>query len=78
MASDLAMSRTDPLNVRHPLRLLYVCVGRQDIFLGDARRVHRWLDQHAIRSVYREVDGTHAWPVWRGALEDLVPRLFRK
>jgi enterochelin esterase-like enzyme len=59
------------------LKLVYTRIGTSDFFLADARRFHAWLQRHSLPHVYQEVPGGHEWPVWRAALEDFLPRLFR-
>ena len=67
----------DAAAVNRKLRLLYLSCGTQDpryfgqLDLGDL------LKAHDIRYVWYPTPGVHEWKVWRHALADFAPRLFR-
>ncbi len=60
-----------------PPKLFYLRIGKRDFFLPDARHLDRWLTQKSVPHLYQEVEGTHEWLVWKAALADFAPRLFK-
>ena len=56
---------------------LWLRTGTQDFVTGANRQVVSWLESAEIAFEYEEVPGGHTWSVWRRALVDLLPLLFR-
>ena len=56
---------------------LWLSVGTGDFVLGPNRHVAAWLEDRGIQAEYRETPGGHTWHVWRRALAEYAPRLFR-
>jgi enterochelin esterase family protein len=56
---------------------LWFLTGTEDFVLASNREVARWLEEVAVPHQYQEVSGAHTWMVWRRALIELIPRLFR-
>jgi enterochelin esterase-like enzyme len=59
------------------LRLLWITCGSADPLAASHRALDTWLTLHGIRHVSVERPGAHTWAVWRRALVDFVPLLFR-
>ncbi len=74
--ADITGLNAGPEMTEQQLKLLYICIGKRDFFLPDARRLDRWLTQKSVPHFYQEVEGGHEWPVWQRALADFAPRLF--
>lgn len=59
------------------LRLLYLSCGDADPRIPGHENLSQTLKSRGIRHEYRTTPGGHEWVVWRSALADLLPRLFR-
>ncbi|HVU18523.1 MAG TPA: alpha/beta hydrolase-fold protein [Candidatus Didemnitutus sp.] len=57
-------------------RLIWIGVGREDSLLERNTKFEAWLQSKQIPHEWHVTDGGHEWPVWRGYLIDLLPRLF--
>ena len=56
---------------------LWLLTGREDFVVGSNRSVAAWLEAADVPHEYTEVDGGHTWMVWRRALVEVLPTLFR-
>lgn len=59
------------------LRLFWHQIGRDDFLLPKQRLFEASLEKHGIKRDFHVTNGDHSWPVWRGYLGDLLPKLFR-
>jgi enterochelin esterase family protein len=82
-ASDVAPSfevrfpLPDPKMVARDYRLIWIGSGTEDIWFNGTKAFSERLTAAGIPHVYREYPGTHAMPVFRQELNDVLPRLFR-
>ncbi|MEO5820429.1 MAG: alpha/beta hydrolase-fold protein [Vicinamibacteraceae bacterium] len=58
-------------------RLLWLRIGKDDFLLQQNRALIESLKKAGIVHQYEEVEGAHMWGVWRTALADFLPRLFK-
>ena len=58
-------------------RLLWLRIGKDDFLLQQNRTLVESLKKAGIVHEYEEVEGAHMWGVWRTALADFLPRLFK-
>jgi enterochelin esterase-like enzyme len=59
-------------------RLLWVGVGRQDVYgLPQGRSISERFNAAGVRHKYVETEGAHTWSVWRLYLAEFLPLLFR-
>lgn len=59
------------------LRLFWVPIGRDDFLLPKLEPFVSQLKTAGLAPEWQVTDGDHSWPVWRGYLAELLPRLFR-
>ena len=59
------------------LKLLWIGCGREDFLLKRNEEFVALLKEKNLRHEWHLTDGNHSWPVWRGYLSDLAPRLFQ-
>ena len=59
------------------LKLLWIGCGREDFLLKRNEEFVALLKEKNLRHEWHLTDGNHSWPVWRGYLADLAPRLFQ-
>lgn len=59
------------------LKLLWIACGRSDFLLKANQDFVSRLQAQGIRHEWVLTEGGHSWPVWRGYLAELAPRLFR-
>jgi enterochelin esterase family protein len=57
---------------------VWLSTGTDDFVLGPNRQVVEWLKRNSLPVEYRETTGAHTWGVWRRALAEFAPRLFRR
>jgi enterochelin esterase-like enzyme len=58
-------------------RLLWLRIGKDVFLLQQNRTLVESLKKAGIVHEYEEVEGAHMWGVWRKALADFLPRLFK-
>jgi S-formylglutathione hydrolase FrmB len=58
-------------------KIYWTGVGDDDI--ARLRTIALYNDAKAkgLPATYKQIPGTHTWPVWRNFLGDFAPRLFR-
>jgi enterochelin esterase-like enzyme len=66
----------DPAGANTKLKLLWIGVGRDDFLRQRNEEFIATLKEKDIRHEWHLTEGTHSWPVWRGYLADLAPKLF--
>lgn len=59
------------------IKLLWIGCGKDDFLLQRNQEFIGLLKQKNIRHEWNLTEGNHSWPVWRGYLETLAPRLFQ-
>lgn len=62
---------------RSGLRLYWTGAGDDDISRLRTTALYRAALAHGLPATYRQIPGTHTWPLWRDFLVDFAPRLFR-
>ena len=67
----------DPAAINRELRLLYLSCGTEDPRIPGHLDLLDDLKAHNINAVWFPTPGAHEWKVWRHALADFAPRLFR-
>jgi enterochelin esterase-like enzyme len=69
----------DPAEAAKELRLLYIVCGDKDGLIRISQGVHAMLDEKKVAHVYRVIPGgRHDFKVWKSALYDFAPLLFRE
>lgn len=69
-----ALARPD---IARSYKLIWIGCGSQDSICRGSRAFIQRLESAKVPHVWREFPGSHAWPVFRRELVDLLPRLFR-
>ncbi|NLH40282.1 MAG: esterase [Planctomycetes bacterium] len=67
----------DPAAANAKLKLLWIACGKDDFLLKRNEDFIALLKGKGIRHEWRLTEGTHCWPVWRGYLAELAPKLFQ-
>ncbi len=67
----------DPAGANAKLKLLWIGVGKDDFLRPRNEEFIATLKEKDIHHEWHLTEGTHAWPVWRGYLTDLAPKLFQ-
>lgn len=68
---------TDPASTNKALRLFFFACGTEDTRITYFTKAVEEMETRQIRLVYKRYPGGHEWRVWRHALADLAPLLFR-
>jgi enterochelin esterase-like enzyme len=58
-------------------RLLWLRIGKDDFLLQQNRALVEAMKKAGLVHEYEEVEGAHMWGVWRLALADFLPKLFK-
>lgn len=74
---DLAPATSDPAGFNRRIKLLYISVGDEDPRAGPTAAAVDLLRKAGVNVVATRQHGGHTWDVWRQALADFAPRLFR-
>lgn len=77
LRAAIASALDDGTETNERLALLWIACGRDDFLLQRNREFVGLLEDSGIEHEWHLTDGDHSWPVWRGYLADLAPRLFR-
>ena len=68
----------NPAATNKALKLLWLGVGKDDNLVGpQAKALEATLVAKGIKHVYSVTEGRHEWVVWRHALYDVAPQMFR-
>lgn len=68
----------NPAQTNKTLKLLWLGVGKDDNLVGpQAKALEATLVAKGIKHVYSVTEGRHEWVVWRHALYDLAPQMFK-
>lgn len=54
----------------------YIYIGKEDIFVSNARQFHRRLNRCGIAHSYTETTGEHNWRSWRIYLSEFVQQIY--
>jgi enterochelin esterase-like enzyme len=75
--AKIAALAANPAAFNKGSRLLWLRIGKDDFLLQRNRDLVESLKKAGITHTYEEVEGAHMWGVWRRALADFLPLLFR-
>ncbi len=59
------------------LKLLWVSVGKDDFALSGSKALDEALTKHNIKHTFVVTEGRHEWVIWRHALRNVAPLMFR-
>lgn len=68
---------TNPDKFNKQLSLLYISSGEQDRSYEYTKKTIETFKEHGLDLEYNFFPGAHEWHVWRKALHDFVPRIFK-
>lgn len=68
---------TNPDKFNKQLKLLYISSGEQDHSFEYSKKTIETFKEKGLKLQYNYFPGAHEWHVWRKALHDFVPKLFR-
>ncbi len=60
------------------LPVIWIGCGLQDPLDQGAKALDAELTKAGIKHIYKDRDGGHVWPVWRWALSEFTPLIFKK
>ena len=69
---------TAPEKFNKQLSLLYISSGEQDHSFEYTKKTIETFKEHGLNLEYNFFQGAHEWHVWRKALHDFVPRIFKQ
>jgi enterochelin esterase-like enzyme len=67
----------DPAATNKQLRLFFLACGTEDPRIDAMTQATRDLQAHHINVTFKTYPGEHEWKVWRHALADMAPLLFK-
>jgi len=67
----------DPAATSRKLKLLWIACGKDDFLLKRNEDFITLLKDKGIEHEWHLTEGNHSWPVWRGYLGELAPKLFQ-
>jgi enterochelin esterase family protein len=68
----------DPKGTNAKLPVIWIGCGTSDPLDQGAKSLDAELTKLKINHIYKDRDGGHVWPVWRWALSEFTPLLFKK
>jgi enterochelin esterase family protein len=77
MNENFASLAADPAKSNEQLKLLWIGCGKDDFLIRANEDLVAWLKEHNIEHEWRLTDGGHTWPIWRGYLAEVLPKLFQ-
>ncbi|MEJ2649703.1 MAG: alpha/beta hydrolase-fold protein [Sedimentisphaerales bacterium] len=69
---------TDPERFNKVLKMLYISTGQQDRSFEYTKKAVSTFREHGLNVEYSTFPGAHEWHVWRKALHDFAPRIFKE
>jgi enterochelin esterase-like enzyme len=72
----IASALDQPAMINRKLKLLWIGCGKSDFLLTRNQEFIAKLKERGIRFDWHLTEGDHSWPIWRGYLTELAPRLF--
>jgi len=73
----VASALNDAAAANAKLKLLWIGCGKNDFLLRRNEDFIALLRDKGLQHEWHLSDGGHSWPVWRGYLAELAPKLFR-
>jgi enterochelin esterase family protein len=67
----------NPDTVNKQLKLLWVSVGKDDFALAGSKALDEALTRNNIKHTFVVTEGRHEWVIWRHALRQVAPLMFR-
>jgi len=74
---SVAEALDHPDATKAKLKLLWIACGKEDFLLKRNEEFIAHLREQQLRHEWLLTEGNHSWPIWRGYLAQLVPRLFQ-
>jgi enterochelin esterase family protein len=68
---------SNPAATNKKMKLIWVGVGKDDFALNGSKALNASLTGAGITHTFRVTEGRHEWVVWRHALNEVAPLLFR-
>ena len=68
----------DPAAANKKMKVIWIACGKGDFALDGSKRLDKMLTDNRIHHSFVETGGVHEWKVWRFALHEFAPLLFRK
>lgn len=72
----VAGALSDPDAANRGLKLLWIGCGKEDFLRQRNEAFIALLKEKGIRCEWHLTEGNHSWPVWRGYLAEIAPKLF--
>ena len=63
--------------VNKQLKLLWVSVGKDDFALNGSKALDEALTKNNIKHTFVVTEGRHEWVIWRHALREVAPLMFK-
>jgi enterochelin esterase family protein len=73
----IAGALDDASGTNTKLKLLWIACGKDDFLIKRNEEFVGWLKEKQIRHEWTLTEGNHSWPIWRGYLAQIAPRLFQ-
>jgi enterochelin esterase family protein len=67
----------NPEATNKQLKLLWVSVGKDDFALNGSKALDAALTKNNIKHTFTVTEGRHEWVIWRHALRDVAPLMFK-
>ncbi len=77
-ATRYAQLAADAKTANARINVLWIGCGTEDPLIKGAKTFDAELTRLQITHTYAERAGGHVWPIWRWALSEFAPQLFRK
>ena len=68
----------NPKDTNAKLKVLWMGIGKDDPGYQRAKQFSEMLTKAQIKNTFRETEGAHVWSVWRWALAEFTPLLFKR
>ena len=74
---DFETVLADSSRINNQVKFLWVSCGFEDSLFDSIRDFSQQLTKHKIEHIYRVTGGAHAYPVWQGNLDQVLPMLVQ-
>ena len=76
-AESVATALNDSQALNKKLKLLWIACGKEDFLRQRNEEFRALLNAKSVKCEWHPTAGNHSWPIWRGYLADIVPKLFQ-
>lgn len=77
LAARYSQLAADPKSANQKIDVFWIGCGTEDPLDAGAKTLDAELTKLGVHRIYKDRAGGHVWPIWRWALSEFAPMLFK-